>query len=76
MKDTIAEEDMLIDITKTDIEKRLEKSEKEKDIMKEEISALKDQMSQILEITNQLHGQMRNNAQKKEIKQIEIKCSR
>lgn len=76
MKDTIAEEDMLIDITKTEIEKRLEKSEKEKELMKEEINALKDQMSSILEITNQLHGQMRNNAQKKELREIEIKCTR
>jgi site-specific recombinase XerD len=75
MKDTIAEEDMLIDITKTEIEKRLEKSEKEKELMKEEINSLKDQISQILEITNQLHGQMKSNIQKTRIREIEIKCS-
>src|SRR3989338_10631788 len=33
MRDTIAEEDLLIDVTKTEIEKRLTKSEKEKEIM-------------------------------------------
>ncbi|MDD5192517.1 MAG: tyrosine-type recombinase/integrase [Candidatus Nanoarchaeia archaeon] len=38
MKDTIAEEDMLLDLTKTEIEKRLEKSEKEKEIMQERLA--------------------------------------
>ncbi len=74
MTDTIQEEDMLIDITRTEIERRLEKSEKDKELIKEEISSLKEQMSKILEITNQLHGQMRNNVQKREIREIEISC--
>jgi len=67
---------MLVDITRTEIEKRLEKSEKEKELMKEEINSLREQMSQILEVTKQLHGQMRNNVQKKELRQVEIECTR
>jgi radical SAM superfamily enzyme YgiQ (UPF0313 family) len=70
MKDTIQEEDLLIDVTKTEIEKRLEKSEKDKELMKEEISSLRDQMSKILEITNQLHEKMKNNIQKREIREM------
>jgi integrase len=41
MKDTISEEDMLVDITKTEIEKRLEKSEKENEILRDEVQDLK-----------------------------------
>jgi site-specific recombinase XerC len=76
MKDTIQEDDMLIDITKTEIEKRLEKTEKEKELIKEEINSLRDQMSKILEITNQLHEQMKSNIQKTRTREIEINCSR
>lgn len=54
MKDTITEEDMLIDVTKTEIEKRLEKSEREKELLQEKMKALEVQMAKILEITNQL----------------------
>ena len=39
MKDTISEEDMLIDLTKTEIERRLLKSEQENNILKEKLEA-------------------------------------
>ena len=39
MKDTISEEDMLIDLTKTEIEKRLLKTEQENEILKEKQNA-------------------------------------
>jgi len=55
MKDTIQEDDMLIDVTRTEIEKRLEKSEREKDILQERLSVMEDQMKRILEVTNKLH---------------------
>ena len=45
MRDTISDEDMLIDVTKTEIEQRLFKSEKEKDVLKERVHALENQMS-------------------------------
>ena len=55
MKDTIQEEDLLIDVTKTEIEKKLEKSEKEKDLMQERLQSIELQMAKIMEVTNQLH---------------------
>jgi len=55
MKDTIAEEDLLVDVTKTEIEKKLERSEKEKEVMQERLQSMEMQMAKILEITNQLH---------------------
>jgi oligoribonuclease NrnB/cAMP/cGMP phosphodiesterase (DHH superfamily) len=39
MKDTISEEDMLIDISKTEIERQLLKSEQENKVLKEKIEA-------------------------------------
>jgi hypothetical protein len=55
MKDTISEEDILIDVTKTDIEKRLEKSEKDKEILQEKMQVMEEQMKKILEVTKKLH---------------------
>ena len=54
MSDTINEEDMLVDVTKTDLEKRLEKSEKEKEIIQERMKTMEMQMAKILELTKQL----------------------
>jgi len=48
MRDTISEEDLLIDVTKTEIEKRLTKAEKEKEILKERVSAMEEQMKKVL----------------------------
>lgn len=58
MKDTIAEEDLLIDITKTEIEKRLLQTENEKEMLKERVQILEGQMRKILELTNQLGMKM------------------
>lgn len=55
MKDTIAEDDMLIDVTRTEIEKRLEKSEKEKDILQERLALMEEQMKKVVELTNRMH---------------------
>ena len=44
MKDTISQEDMLLDLTKTEIEQRLEKSEKEKEIMQERLANMEKYM--------------------------------
>jgi len=48
MKDTISEDDMLMDVTKTEIERRLDKTEREKDILNEEVNDLRNQMKLIL----------------------------
>lgn len=60
MKDTINEEDMLIDITKTEIEKRLERSEREKELLQEKMRTLELQMAKIMELTNHLHRKIEN----------------
>ena len=55
MKDTIAEEDLLIDTTKTEIEKSLQKSEKEKALMEEKIMAMELQMARVMELVKQVN---------------------
>ena len=50
MKDTITEDDMLIDITKTEIEKQLLNSENEKNILKERVEMLEKQMKVVAEL--------------------------
>ena len=52
MKDTIQEDDMLVDITKTEIEKRLEKAERENQLLREENANMNSQMIKIAELTN------------------------
>ncbi len=49
MKDTISEEDLLIDVTKTEIEKRLLKSENDKDVLQDRVNSLEVQMRKILQ---------------------------
>ncbi len=52
MRDTISEEDILIDVTKIEIEKRLIKSEKKNDILTEEIVRLREQMKEIYSLVD------------------------
>jgi len=51
MRDTITEDDLLIDVTKTEIEKRLTKSENEKTMLQERVQLLEGQMKEILELS-------------------------
>lgn len=55
MSDTIAEDDMFTDVTKTEIEQRLTKSEKEKGILKERVQNLELQMTRISELVNRMN---------------------
>jgi len=48
MRDTINEDDMLIDLTKTEIEKKLVKSENEKNVLLDRIESLEKQMDMIV----------------------------
>jgi len=50
MKDTISEEDLLVDVTKTEIEKRLTKAEKDKDILQERVDQIEEKLRQVLEL--------------------------
>ncbi len=59
MKDTISEEDMLVDITKMELEKRIEKTEKENALLKEDNEVLNRQMVQIAELTNKLYAKLK-----------------
>jgi integrase len=61
MSDTIAEEDMLIDVTKTEIEKRLERAEKENLLIKEDNEQLRIQFAKISELTKRIYTQMKVN---------------
>jgi hypothetical protein len=54
MKDNISDEDMLVDVTKTEIEQRLTKSEKEKEILQERLATMETQMAKIMQLTEQL----------------------
>lgn len=47
MKDTITEEDMLMDLTKTEIEKRLLKTEQENEILKEKLESHYGEVRQV-----------------------------
>lgn len=48
MRDTISEEDMFVDVTKTEIEQRLTKSERESDILKERMKNVEMRLGKIL----------------------------
>ena len=61
MRDTISEEDMLVDISKLELEKRIEKTEKENAFLKEDNELMKVQIAQIGELTKILYTQMKIN---------------
>jgi len=61
MKDTIAEEDMLIDTTKTEIEQRLLQSEKKNEILQDRIASMEKEIQKITEVTNKLHMEVITN---------------
>lgn len=50
MKDTIKEEDLLVDVTKTDLQLKMEKSERSRDIMEERLSIIEEQMKYVIEL--------------------------
>lgn len=49
MRDTIKEEDMLVDVTKTEIEQRLLKTENEKKVLEDRMKSLEETMKNILD---------------------------
>ena len=54
MKDTISEEDMLIDLTKTEIEKRLDKYEKEGLIKDEKMKSIEAELAELKKTSTEL----------------------
>lgn len=65
MQDTITQEDLLTDVTKTELEKRLMKVEQERALeqeelisVKEELKFMKEKMKQVEEQTNELYKKL------------------
>ena len=61
MRDTISEDDMLIDVTKIELEKRIDKAEKENQLLKEDNEQMKLQIAKIAELTAIIYRQMKVN---------------
>jgi len=57
MRDTISEEDLLVDVTKTELENRLIKSENKSELMEAQVNAMKKQLAEIYIHVNKLHSQ-------------------
>ena len=57
MRDTISEEDLLIDVTKTELEKRLTKSENKSELLEAQVDVMKIQLAEIYVHVNKLHSQ-------------------
>ncbi len=64
MNDTISEEDMFVDTTKTEIEKKLEKSGKDNEILKDRIDSMESQMKEMLELVKEALEKVNNDIQK------------
>ena len=56
MKDTIAEEDMFVDVTKTELEQQLSQSDRKREIADEKIKILEAQMKMILKRVNEIEN--------------------
>ena len=66
MKDTISEEDLLIDVTRTELEKRLTKTENENELRKEEFKRMKKEVEDIRLLMDNTRSKLR----KLELKEI------
>jgi integrase len=58
MSDTISEDDMFVDVTKTEIEKKLDKSKKENEVLQERLISMENYMVRIAELVNKIHLQV------------------
>jgi len=54
MRDTISEEDLLIDVTKTELEKRLTQSEHKGELLEAQVEVMKKQQEETLDLVNNL----------------------
>jgi hypothetical protein len=59
MKDTIQEEDLLVDVTRTEIEKDLTFTKKQNEMLQDKVKVLEMQMSKIGNLTGQLYEKMK-----------------
>jgi len=56
MKDTITQEDLLTNASKTEIERDLEKTRRENQLLQEKMINMESQMQKIMELTNRLYA--------------------
>ncbi len=75
MRDTITQDDMLVDVTKTEIEQRLTKSEREKMLMKDEMVDMRNQILTMGNLTKQIYLVLSEEQKAKLAMQIKIKKS-
>ena len=61
MRDTISEEDLLVDITKMELEKRIDHAEKQNQMLKEDNELMKIQIAEIAELTTEIYRQLKLN---------------
>ena len=67
MKDTISEEDLLVDTTKTELEQRMGQTEKENTILIDKMAYMEKKMEEIGKLTEVLYEQIANRVIKKDI---------
>lgn len=60
MRDTIQEEDLLVDVTKTELEKRIFKTEGENEVLKDRIEMMERQMKRILGMVDGIDRRVRS----------------
>jgi len=58
MKDTISDEDLLDDVTKTELEKRIKKTERQNILLREKINNMEGQMKKILGLVDGMVGKV------------------
>ena len=61
MRDTISEDDLLVDITKMELEKRIDHAEKQNQMLKEDNELMKIQIAEIAELTTEIYRQLKLN---------------
>ena len=59
MRDTIMQDDLLLDVTKAELEKRMDKMSKEYDMIKEENKIMQQQMKVLKEVTARIYEKIR-----------------
>jgi hypothetical protein len=72
MKDTISEADLLVDVTKTEIESRLVKSERNNEILIERLEHLENFVKQLVPHVDETHKFMKEERLKGQPLKVEL----
>ena len=60
MKDTISQEDLFVDTTKTELEQRLDKSQNDNEVLKDRVESMENQMKEILGLVKDMVEKVKN----------------